>query len=267
MATTQDHVAGSAGALGQLWRARARDLTVFDQRMVALYESALNDLSIRDGTTLLDVGCGAGFFLRLAAQRGATAAGVGAIDSLIEIARERLPDADLTVGEIESLPYADDNFAIVTGFNSFQDAADPVRALDEARRVARPHGLVIIATWGRPERCEAAAYVNALVRMLPPPPPGAIGPFALSADGALEAFAATGGLTSVERRDVFCVWSFPDEATTLRALQSTSYAVTASAHAGDDKVAAAILDAIAPYRLSDGGYRLENTFTYLTAQA
>ena len=31
--------------------------------------------------------------------------------------------------------------------------------------------------------------------------------------------------------------------------------------------ALAILDAIAPYRLSDGGYRLENTFTYLMAQA
>lgn len=265
MARTKDHVTGSAGPQGQL--RRAHDVTVFEQRMVALYESALNDLLIHDGTTLLDIGCRDGLFLRLAAQRGATVAGVDVVADLVELARERLPDADLTVSDTESLPYDDDTFAIVTGFNSFQFAADPVLALDEARRVARPHAPVIIATWGRLDQCEAAAYVNALLGMLPQPPSGAQWPFALSEDGAIEAFASSGGLTPLERRDVFCVWSFPDDLTTLRALTSTPFAVTAGAHAGEEEIAAAILEAIAPYRLSGGGYRLENTFTYLMAQA
>ena len=75
------------------------------------------------------------------------------------------------------------------------------------------------------------------------------------------------GLTPVERRDVFCVWGFPDEATALSALRATRFAVEAAVHAGDEAVTTAILDAIAPYRMSDAGYRLENTFTYLIAQA
>ena len=59
----------------------------------------------------------------------------------------------------------------------------------------------------------------------------------------------------------------PDEATALSALRATRFAVEAAAHAGDEAVTTAILDAIAPYRMSDAGYRLENTFTYLIAQA
>jgi hypothetical protein len=56
--------------------------------------------------------------------------------------------------------------------------------------------------WGRPEQCEAAAFVKAVGSLLPPPPAGALGPFALSESGALEEFAARGGLTPGARREV-----------------------------------------------------------------
>jgi SAM-dependent methyltransferase len=186
---------------------------------------------------------------------------------LIEIARERLPDADLTVGEMETLPYEDDSFDVVTGFNAFQFAADPARALREAGRVARRGAPVLVATWGRPEQCEAAGYVKAVGGLLPPPPPGAPGPFALSEEGAIEEFAARGGLTAGERHEVLCVWAFPDDDVLLRALKATGFAVKATETAGEQKVTEAVLDAIAPYRTSDGGCRLENVFTYLIAYA
>jgi SAM-dependent methyltransferase len=264
---TGETVSGSAGIQGRLWGARARDFTAVEQKMVALYESALDEVEIGSGTRLLDVGCGPGLFLRLAAQRGATVAGIDAAAPFIEIARERVPDADLTVGEMESLPYADDAFDVVTGFNAFQFAADPARALREAGRVAQPDAPIVIATWGRPDQCEAAAYVKSVGGLLPPPPPGAPGPFALSEPGALEEFAARGGLTAGERREVVCVWSFADEETLLRALKSTGFAVRASEGAGDERVTEAILDAVSPFRTSDGGCRLENVFTYLVAGA
>jgi hypothetical protein len=73
----------------------------------------------------------------------------------------------------------------VTGFNAFQ-YADPVGALREARRVG---AVVGIMTWGAPEHCEAVVLLKALGSLMPPPPPGAAGPFALSAPGALEAIA------------------------------------------------------------------------------
>jgi hypothetical protein len=124
-----------------------------------------------------------------------------------------------------------------------------------------------MATWGRPEQCEAAGYVRAVGALLPPPPPGAPGAFALSQPGALEDFAVRGGLTPGERREVLCVWSFPEDETLLRALTSTGFAVRAIESVGEHKVTETVLRAVAPYRTSDGGYRLENVFTYLVAQA
>jgi SAM-dependent methyltransferase len=68
---------------------------------------------------VLDVGCGVGAFLRLVADRGARAFGIDASPALAEVARERVPGAELRVGDMEALPSDDDTFDLVTGFNSF----------------------------------------------------------------------------------------------------------------------------------------------------
>jgi SAM-dependent methyltransferase len=234
---------------------------------VGLRRDARRKRSGQYRTRLLDVGCGAGRFLQLAVERGASVAGIDAAEPFIELARERVPDADLLVGEMEELPYPDEFFDVVTGFNAFQFAADPANALREAARVSQPGAPIVIATWGRPDQCEAAAYIRGVGSLLPPPPPGATGPFALSEPGTLETFATRGGLTPGERRDVPSVWSFPDEETLLRALKSTGFAVKAIELAGEDAVTEAVLAAVAPYRTSDGGYRIENVFSYMIATA
>ena len=64
--------------------------------------------------------------------------GIDASEGLLEIARERVPEADLRLGDLQTLPYADDTFDLVTGFTSFFFADDMVAALREAGRVARP---------------------------------------------------------------------------------------------------------------------------------
>ena len=99
----------------------------------------------RPATSVLDCGCGAGRFLRLAAARGATVAGIDAAVDL-EIAAERTPEADLRVGDLEDLPWGDGSFDFVTGFSSFQFADDKPRAPAEARRVARRQVVVVIPT-------------------------------------------------------------------------------------------------------------------------
>jgi ubiquinone/menaquinone biosynthesis C-methylase UbiE len=55
----------------------------------------------------------------------------------------------------------------VTGFNSFFFATDMVRALREARRVARPGASVAITVFGRPERCESTPVFGSLGQLLP----------------------------------------------------------------------------------------------------
>jgi SAM-dependent methyltransferase len=256
---------GSARLEGGLWSSRARDFLVQEPKVLALYESALEELPIRTGTRLLDVGCGAGLFMRLAAQRGADVSGIDANEAFVDIARNRVPSADVVVGDIHALPYDDDCFDVVTGFEAFQLSSDPRRALREARRVASPGAQVVIATWGRPEQCEAANYVAALGGLLASAPASALGPFALSDPAAIVAFAADGGLTPGAHHVVSCVWNYAGEDELLTALRSTGLAVDAIQAVGGKRVTAAILSSLAPFRLSSGEYRLENVFSYLVS--
>jgi ubiquinone/menaquinone biosynthesis C-methylase UbiE len=76
--------------------------------------------------------------------------GLDATSELIEIAKERTPDDEFAVGEMEHLPWPEHSFDVVTGFHSFFLAADMVPALREARRVARPGRTVALTVWGRP---------------------------------------------------------------------------------------------------------------------
>jgi SAM-dependent methyltransferase len=199
--TTSGTVTGSAPVQGALWGARARDWAdVQEPAQREVYAAVFDAAGVGEGTSLLDAGRGSGVAAAIAHQRGAKVTGIDAALPFVEIARERIPHADLRVGELEALPYDDDSFDVVTGFASFQYAADPVHALQEARRVTPTGGTVAILTWGQPERCEAAAIIQALGSLLPPPPPGAPGPFALSAPGALEDLVHRAGLNTSRRQ-------------------------------------------------------------------
>jgi SAM-dependent methyltransferase len=203
----------------------------------------------------------------LAAQRGASVTGLDATPELLAIARQRVPNAAFQLGEMEALPFPDDRFDVVTGFNSFQFAADPVRALREARRVARAGGQLVIAVWGLPEETEALGLLNAMAGLLPPPPPGAPGPFALSEPDTLAAFVRQADLEPLRAGAVRCVWEYADLETALRGNLSTGPAVRASQIAGEARVREVVRESLAPFVQPDGTYRLLNTFRYLIAQA
>jgi ubiquinone/menaquinone biosynthesis C-methylase UbiE len=112
-------------------------------------EAVARAAGIVAGSSVLDVGCGSGEFCELAASRGARVSGIDAAAELVEFARRRVPEGDLRVGPIEQLPWANESFDLVTGFNAFQFAADFVAALAEARRVTRSGGRVATCNWGR----------------------------------------------------------------------------------------------------------------------
>ncbi len=204
---------------------------------------------------------------QLAAEHGAVVSGLDAAEKLLEIARSRVTDGDFHVGELEQLPFGDDTFDVVTGFNSFQYAAHPGGALAEARRVAKPGGVVVVMTWGEPEGMEAASLVASLKPLLPPPPAGAPGPFALSNETALRSFAEAAGLEPVEVFDVDSPWAYENLVTALRGLRSSGVAARAIEHSGVEAVDAAHEKALAPFRREDGRYVVGARFRCLVTRA
>ena len=251
-----------------LWGGRARDWAELQEGQCRpVYLAAFERLGLGAGWTHLDVGCGAGMAAQLSAGRGATVHGLDASPSLLAIAQERLPSAEFLLGDLEALPYPDDSFDLVTGFNSFQYAGNPGVALGEAKRVARPGGQVLIMTWDEPEGMEAASLIRALGPLMPPPPPGAPGPFALSDETALRAFAGGAGLDPLEVFDVPSPWHYADLKAALRGQLSSGVAARAVAHSGEEAVQAAISRAMEPYRQPDGSYTIGASYRCLTARA
>jgi SAM-dependent methyltransferase len=257
----------TSGKNAQLWGARAQDWADIQEGTVRpVYEAVLERTDVKTGTRYLDVGCGAGMAAEIAASRGATVSGIDAADALLAIARTRTPDADFRQGDLEELPFADEAFDLVTGFNSFQYAGNPLVALSEARRVTTPDGAVVVMTWGNPEGMAAASLVAALRPLMPAPPPGAPGPFALSDEAALRRFASDAGLEPVDVFDVESPFIYADEASAVRGLNSSGVAARAMENTSEEAVTDAHEKAIAPYRQSDGSYRIDATFRCLLAR-
>lgn len=251
---------------GRLWGARARDWAEVQEGQCAeVYHAVFSHAGVGQGTRHLDVGCGAGMAAQLSAALGAKVAGIDAAETMLAIARERTPAGDFRQGDIEALPFDDDAFDLVTGFNAFQFAADPAQALREAGRVTKPGGKIVIMTWGEPAGMQAASIVGALKPLLPAPPPGSPGPFALSDESALRSFSAAGGLTPGAVFDVETNWTYRDEETALRGLNSSGVAVRAIENSGQDAVAGAHRAALTPYRQPNGSYRIGACFRCLVA--
>lgn len=252
---------------GRLWGARAKDWADFQEGTVRpVFDAVLERTRVGRGTRYLDAGCGSGMAAELAAARGAEVFGVDAAEAMLAIARTRAPRGDFRAGDLEALPFADETFDVVTGFNSFQYAGNPVAALRDARRVTKRGGLIVVMTFGKPEGMEAVALVSALKPLLPPPPPGAPGPFALSDEALLRRFALDAELEPVEVFDVDSPWIYADHATALRALSSTGNAVRAIEATNEERVTEAYTRALVPFRQPDGSYRASAWFRCLLAR-
>jgi SAM-dependent methyltransferase len=216
---------------------------------------------------VLDVGCGVGAFLRLVADRGGRPYGLDASEALIDVARRRLPDADLRVGDMEALPFDDDTFDVVAGFNSFFFANDIVAALREAGRVAKPGAPVVIQVWGPHERNDLEAMKEIVRPFMPPRPPDAPREPDYSRPGVLEDLATRAGLEPEQAFDTTWSYEYADRDTLRRALVAPAGIATLVGPDQEEAVKDAIVGGLAAYRRPGGGYRLSNGFHYLIARA
>ena len=259
---------GSAAVQGSLWGWRARDWSELQEPQQApLFARAIEETGIGPRTRVLDLGCGAGVFCRMAADHGARVSGIDAAGAHVALARERTPGADLRVGDMQFLPWADAAFDVLCWFTSLQFAADRRAALREGRRVASPGARAAIFVWGPDERCEIGPLMLAWRPFLPPPPPGAPPPVPLWTPGVLEELVAGAGWAPERTGDLETVWDYADEERLARAMLSSAGGRLAVERAGEAAVRTATLDALAPFRAAGGAYRIRNAWRYLIASA
>ena len=222
------------------WGRKAVDFaTLSEPGNIREYVAVQHRLGVGVGDRLLDVACGSGLAVELAALRGAGCAGIDASPRLIAVARDRCPDADLRVGDMNALPWPDASFDVATSFRGIW-ATTPV-AVGELHRVLAPGGRVGITVWG---------HIRAS------PGGWALAPFGLAEQrkrdhqaamvslgrqGAGEELLGRFGFADVERIEVPFVWEFADAETYARALAATGPAYEAIQYVGEP----AFLDAAA----------------------
>ena len=232
-----------------------------------LFEAVLDAAGVGPGTRVLDVGCGSGLTLVLAAQRGATPSGLDISPGLLGIARERLPAAELCEGDMESLPFGDAAFDAVVGVNAFQFAGDPRQALREAARVTSPNGRVVASLFAAPERSQGTVVHEAMSALIPPEQADDHAPYALSAPGNLEAALTDAGLHIVDGGEVVCYWRYASMEDAVRALLCSAGGARAIQAAGECPVRDVLQRTLTQFQ--DPQTRvvtLRNTFRWVAAR-
>src|ERR1700709_2763008 len=158
------------------WGRRAADFaSLAEPANCREYVAMHQHLGVASGTRLLDVAWGSGLAIELASARGATCAGIDASHRLVAVAQDRTPDADIRVGDMHALPWADESFDVVTSFRGIWGTTPD--AVAEVRRVLRPGGRLGLTVWGH-VKASAGRWALAPLRLggggqqgEPAPPP------------------------------------------------------------------------------------------------
>lgn len=251
--------------IAEHWGRRPRDWAeLAEPSNQPLFTTVLDRLGAQTGTRLLDIGCGSGYAAAMAAARGATVTGIDITPELIAIARERVPDGHFVIGGMDELPFDDGSFDAAVGFNAFQFAEEPERAVREAVRIVRPGGLIAATTFAEPERNQSTALHLALEPLRSAATGGAPHlPYALSAPGGLERLL---GHEPVESGEVPLVWAHQNVDQAVRAVLASGGGAMAIEAAGEPCARAALEHAVAAFTRPDGSVSMLNVFRYAIAR-
>ncbi|HKB19780.1 MAG TPA: methyltransferase domain-containing protein [Gaiellaceae bacterium] len=115
----------------------------------SLAVALIRTVGVEPDSRVLDVGCGPGGLATALAEivGQENVAAVDPSQPFVSVCRARLPTADVRVAAAEELPFEDDSFDAAFAQLVVNFMTDPVRGVEEMRRVVRPSGSVAACTW------------------------------------------------------------------------------------------------------------------------
>jgi ubiquinone/menaquinone biosynthesis C-methylase UbiE len=94
------------------------------------------------GQSLLDVGCGTGYFSQCFQQSGLEVTGLDPDSAMIEFAKTKESQVKYIEGDVLALPFTDNSFDYCSAITSLCFVAEPEKAISEMLRVSR-HGVIL----------------------------------------------------------------------------------------------------------------------------
>lgn len=135
-------------------------------------EAIYSFLEPKAGTSLLDIGCGTGNYSLPLAKRGLKVTGVDVSTSMLDVARLKAAQDRLDVKFFQAnaccLPFPDNYFDHVISVSALEFVPDLAQALQEAMRVLKPGGRLVVgligkdSAWGQYYREKAKQKPNSV---------------------------------------------------------------------------------------------------------
>ncbi len=128
----------SIPAVYDAWYQSARGSWIGQQEFSVL----LKLFTPQAGQSLLDVGCGTGYFSQRFQQLGLQVTGLDPDSAMIEFAKIKESKVKYLEGDAQALPFADNSFDYCSAITSLCFIAEPEKAISEMLRVSR-YGVIL----------------------------------------------------------------------------------------------------------------------------
>lgn len=110
------------------------------------YIDLIKELNIKDGDSVLDVGCGTGSILSYIGNRNTiTGFGLDISENMLAIAQEKNPNCSFIIGNSAILPFADQSMDVVIACMAYHHFPNQRQFREEAWRVLKPGGSLYIS--------------------------------------------------------------------------------------------------------------------------
>lgn len=133
--------------------------TTHDQAVLNLNAQLARRVNIAADDNVLDAGCGVGgSSIWLALNVGCKATGINVTPRQVERAKQNARSSnvsgltDFLVADYADIPFGTESFSVFWGLESIVHAEDKQAVIDEAYRVLKPRGRLVIAEYLIPER-------------------------------------------------------------------------------------------------------------------
>lgn len=123
-------------------------------------EKVLKEFGIREGMVVLDVGTGAGFYLpylsKLVGEKGKVYA-IDVQEEMVNYAKEKvkklgLKNVEVLKSEENKIPLPDNTIDFIFMAFTFHELSEPLKFLEELKRVAKEFCYLAIIDWKKEER-------------------------------------------------------------------------------------------------------------------
>lgn len=252
------------------WDAAAQAYdAAWSQQLRPVHDTLLSLASLKPGMNVLEIACGTGLVTLRIADAALPGGSVFATDIAREMVTETANQA-LSNGfdnveaarmEAEKLQLDNDSFDMALCALGLMYVPDPVKALQEMRRVVKPGGTVAVTVWGERRNCGWAdifpivdARVNSEVCPLF---------FSLGVPNALVAAMESAGLGHITQTRLTVEMIFPDADSLLHAqIDGGAVALAAKRFTPEtrEEVGSAFLTSVSAYRQEDGSYQIPAEF-------